>query len=275
MSFYHNANILGVAMAHGLVLTVPLLLTRTPERWTLGRGFLWFGLLGAALILLGALVATFSRASLLYALVALVTLALCHRRLRLILAGVATVGGLSLLVLPLPAWLLFGFRVSSGMSFRASLWRSGWEIMMDNPWTGIGSGLQVFEAYRPAYLDIAAHRGLLVTQAGGAHNVFLTKGAEMGIAGLILVLVLFIILWSRIPGALRDYARGDWLAGAAAAGVLGLSVRALFESYTTLMMAHIEDSLFFFLLGLVLVGRKKWDDRGTASARISAPADQR
>jgi O-antigen ligase len=134
-------------------------------------------------------------------------------------------------------------------------------MMLDHPWTGVGTA-GTFSLIRGQYLEPDVYRGLLQVQAGGAHNVFISRGAEMGILGLVLALALFLMLWIRIPQALRDYRRGDWLAGAAAAGVIGLTVRGMFERSYTLGLGTIVDSLVFFLFALILIGRRTWGQSG-------------
>ncbi len=252
-SIYDNPNTLGVIMGHGLVILAAFTLVYASRGPTLRRTAVAAALLAAVAVLAGGLVVSFSRSSYLYVGSALLVLALCHRRLRLLAgAGILAVGA-ALVVLPMPAWLYAGLRLGSGLSYRGSLWSTGLRILEAHPFTGVGTGTRVFEFYRPEYIPSAVERELVTTRGGGAHNLFLTKGAELGLPGLVLALALFLLLWSRIPGALRDYRRGNWIRGAAAAGVAGLSFRALFESGTTLGMGHVTDSINFFLFALVLV----------------------
>ena len=129
-------------------------------------------------------------------------------------------------------------------------------MLKDNPLTGIGTGSGMFELVRPEYLDSVAFRGLLKTSAGGAHNVFLARGAELGVIGLVLVVLLFVVLLMRVPSNLRRFRDGDWVSGAAAAGVLGLIAHGWFESGATVGMGKLNSGLIFFLFAIVLLHRK-------------------
>lgn len=271
-SIYENVNDLGGWMSHGLVILVPFFLHRASRQWTLGRGVVNVLLLVVGALLLGGAFVSFSRASYLYIFTGCACIALCHRRLRWLVLGGAGTALVWMAFFPLPPWAAFSLRLEAGSSFRTSLWAAGLRMMLDHPWTGVGTGSSVFSLVRPQYLSPDVHRELLKSQAGGAHNVFISRGAEMGILGLVLTLILFLMLWIRIPQALRDYRRGDWLAGAAAAGVVGLSVRGLFERSFTLGLGTVGDSLVFFLFAMILIGRRRWDQgRATIPASPSAP----
>jgi O-antigen ligase len=260
-SFYNNANDLGAWMGHGLLILIPFLLLRASRPWTLARGTTNILLVAAAALLLGGALISFSRASYLYLLAGTLLLALCHRRMRWI--AISGLGGILvfLLVFPLPPWVAAGLRLGSGTSFRTSLWSAGWHMMLDHPWTGVGTGSGAFSLSRAEYLSPDVFTGLLKIQAGGAHNVFISRGAEMGIPGLLLAVLLFVMLWIRVPRALRAYQRGDWLAGTAAAGVVGLTVRGMFERSHTLGLGNVADSLLFFLFALILLGYRSWESR--------------
>ena len=93
----------------------------------------------------------------------------------------------------------------------------------------------------------------------------------MGILGLVLTVVLFIMVLGKVPGALRDYRRGDWLAGMAASGIVGLTIRGLFERSSTLGLGNVNDSLIFFLFVLILLGRNRWGRTNTIKAAPPVP----
>lgn len=259
---YHNPGPFGIMMCYGLIITASVFLLEVSRPPTLGR---LFGVCGLALCLIGlagALLVSFSRASYVYAAAALLTLAWGYRTLRWVLISGIGAALVSLIVLPLPSWVFFGLRVSSGVSFRDVLWRAGWDMMVANPWTGIGSGTGVFEAYRSFFIDTGAARGLAVTQAGAAHNIILTKGAELGVVGFVLLVAWHVMVLSRVPRALRAYRRGDWLAGTAAAGVVGITARGVFENGGTLYSGHLDDALLLCLFTLVLYSVDRRDQWG-------------
>ena len=256
-SIFPNPNTFGVFMGHGLVVFMAYLLARPQQMTTLARSFKWILVLIFALILGAGLLISFSRSSYIYCAVALLTLLFTKRRIRWVALGGAGAALASLFVMPLPVWMYLILRVGSGISFRTSLWETGWNMLKDNPLTGIGTGVGIFELHRSEYLESVAIRALLKTPAGSAHNVFLAKGAELGIIGLFLVVSLFVVLLMRVPFHLRRFGTGDWVSGAAAAGVLGLTAHGLFESGASVGMGKLTNGLIFFLFAIVLLHGKK------------------
>lgn len=250
--FYGNPNTLGVIMGHGVaILFAYALLPSRKYRRALIAVPVVLSILGG-LTLLGTVFASISRASILYAAAVLTLLISMRQRLRWVAAAVVAAVTAVFFIAP-PIWLVSGLRLESGVSYRDVLWSAGWHILRDHPWTGVGSGSHVFEIYRPLYVQGAAERGLLVTQAGAAHNLYLSKGAEMGWPGLLLAVSLIVLLLFQIPRALDAYRRGSWIHGAAAAGIFGLALRAFFETGGTLSKGPAADSLMFFLFALILL----------------------
>ena len=266
-SLYRNPNTLGKVMGHGILVLSPWLLTRFSRRQSLHDAIVTG--IGTATLLLFALglLSSFSRGSLLYAAAGLGTLALMHRGLRWVLLGGGLTIVLVLILVPLPEWLTIALRLESGTSLRGSLWSAGWHMMLDNPWFGIGPGSGNFEELRSAYIGSIHNRSLFWSQEGGAHNVFLHRGAVMGIPGLLATIALFLMVFRALPASLRAYRlRGDWIAGIAAAGIVGLTVRGLFEIGGTLEDGRIVDA-FFFILVLVVLGEH---DRSRSERRAHA-----
>jgi O-antigen ligase len=256
-SIYGNPNTLGVIMANGLVILTAYGLSLASVKQTFRRGVL-LGITGSiGVLLLAGLIVSFSRSSLVYFGVALFVLMAALPRMRWVAASGAAALGIFLIVFPIPVWVLSALRVGAGTSFRTSLWEAGVQMIQNQPLTGTGAGSGVFEYYRPAYIETAVDRILVHTTGGGAHNVFLTKGAELGWIGLLLTLGLFLLLLLRVPEGLREFRKGDWLRGAAAAGVVGLFIRAFFETGNTLGSGHIDDSMIFFLFAVILLGPVK------------------
>jgi len=256
-SIYANPNIFGQLMSHGLVVLMAYLLVPRRQKTTLGRGLKWSLILVFVLILGAGLIISFSRSSYIYCAVALLALLFTKRKIRWLAFGSAGAMMVALFVMPLPVWMYLVLRVGSGLSFRTSLWEAGWGMFKEHPLTGIGTGTGTFELFRPEYLDSFAFRGLIRTQVGSAHNVFVARAAELGILGLLLVVILFVVLLIRVPSHLRRFGNGDWVSGAAAAGVLGLIAHGWFESGATVGMGKINSGLMFFLFAVVLLRDKK------------------
>lgn len=259
-SIYHNANTYGEFMAHAMIILTAVLLVP--------RGSLRFRsvverllLLACVMLFLAAMLVSFSRGSYVYAGSAVLVLVSAHRRFRWVVwSGIAAAAGY-LVFFPLPTFLFYALRLGAGSSLRGALWSAGVQAALDHPWTGVGPGPGVFAAYRSYYLDTVAKRALAidpgVVPGGGAHNVYLNSAAKMGWIGFLIVLALFILLWIRIPRAIRAYRRGDWVAGMAAAGVVGLSVHGMFEIGATLGVGFVSESLHFFLFGLILMSLER------------------
>ncbi len=80
-----------------------------------------------------------------------------------------------------------------------------------------------------------------------------------------LTLALFALLIHRVPAGLVRFREGDWLSGAAAAGIVGLTLRAFFETGSTLGGFQLTDSLLFFLFGMILLGGTRWGNTGSTT----------
>ena len=265
IGLYGNSNILGVFMGHAMIILTPVLLSfrwpSMPARAAILVPLITISLAACAV----SMFSTFSRGAYLYAGLGCGLLLLQHRRLRwgVVAGAILGMGGVALS--QAGGLLALVLRVGSGLTYRENLWSAGWRMMLDHPWTGIGSGLRVFEYHRPEYIETFASRGLEVTQHGGAHNIFITKGAEMGVIGLLLIIAIFVLIWMRVPEGLRRYRDGDWISGVAAAGITGLSARAFFETGNTLGYGHIEDSLPFLVFALILLLPPQAPNRSSSS----------
>ncbi|NNF06882.1 MAG: glycosyltransferase, partial [Candidatus Eisenbacteria bacterium] len=268
-SIYVNPNTLGLVMAFGFLFMFAKLLAR--RHWlnnldrTLGSAILILG----TLFFLSGLILSFSRSSWLFALVGALVLAWTIPLMRVISLTGLIGSALLLLLGPLPPWLIIGLRLGSGASDRNELWKAAARILEENPWTGLGPGHGVFEAYRPAFMDTMVERTLDYVAAGGAHNVFLNNAASLGWIGLILTVMGFWLFLKRVPRSLRAYRQGDWVAGAAAATVVGLFVRGFFESGTTIGHGQLNDTLVFLFCALVLM---KVEDTSHESEIVVSPA---
>ena len=99
-----------------------------------------------------------SRSAFLYAGLGVMLLTLTRKELRGPVLGVVVSGAAAVLLL-FPSLLFLLLRPAAGVSFRDSLWMTGWKILNENPWTGLGMGPGIFESTRAIYLPTFAHRG--------------------------------------------------------------------------------------------------------------------
>jgi O-antigen ligase len=253
-----NPNFLGVAMAHGAAIALARLFV--PDAAPLPRGTR-LALAGIVLLTVAGVILSLSRGSMLYLGLAGLLLALQHPRVR----GLAVGGGLAVAglfaVFSVPAWILLRLRVQGGASGREDLWRAGLDMAREHPWFGVGPGN--FEPLRNAYLPTETIWFLGDMRGGGSHNALLHRAAEIGFPALVLGALLFAVLLFHVPGALRRYRSGNWLAGFGAAAAVGLVAHAQFEILPTVGAAWPSMNLVFFLAALVLLaGDRAWPAEG-------------
>jgi O-antigen ligase len=200
LSEYRSARLRGLAASR-------------PERarlcWTAA---LAGGLLGCAALILGGIVASFSRGAWLgVALAGLVTVLLYARWTRVVTLALAPLAALLLLggaahVVPASVSGRLGSIVDEARPFDASTititpenfaavermahWQAGWHMFTHHPALGVGVGN--FNTRYPDYYVRATFR---VSQ-GHAHNIYIQMLAETGIAGLFAYLILILsFLW--------------------------------------------------------------------------------
>jgi putative inorganic carbon (HCO3(-)) transporter len=113
---------------------------------------------------------------------------------------------------------------------RLSMWSSGWRIVRDHPWTGIGMGAiaQVFQRYRDPESPIKPTRRL-----GHLHNNIVQVAVERGLLGLAAWLWLWVAyLWQAWLIYRRlgpEHPGGKALVAGSLASVIGFHVAGLFE----------------------------------------------
>jgi O-antigen ligase len=198
------------------------------RRWRLGA-------VGLLLLLLPALLGSYTRSAWLGVVTAAATIvALTRARWLLALAAVVAVG---LTVLPA------GYRERALSSFdpasrwnveRVHMWEAGVRMFRDHPITGVG--LQDFAKVYERYKSPDAHE-----RAGHLHSVWFHVAATMGVIGLVALVALIVGLFRAagrgLRARLRDRAspqeRRIWISSAirlgVVAGLAGFLVAGLFE----------------------------------------------
>jgi O-antigen ligase len=126
---------------------------------------------------------------------------------------------------------------------RLAHWQAAGEMIRYHPWTGVG-----FSNYEPTY----AHYALMnwPISLGHAHNYYLNVTAELGIPGLLAYLLMWgAILWQTV----RALRRGSGWQRGLALGLLGawthLSVHHLFDN----LYVNNTHLLFGALLGVLTI----------------------
>lgn len=124
------------------------------------------------------------------------------------------------------------YNVSSAVG-RVQVWKNGIELMLENPYLGVGAG-----AFPVA--EGSKHEG---GKWSAAHNTFIQIGAELGIAGLLL----FSFMIFRSIHFVRKYDAGlPWLQRAIEASLLGFCVGGFFLSWAYSYVVY-----FFVCLAVV------------------------
>jgi len=277
-----NPNDLATTMITFLPLALTIAITKgRPVPRIIAAGF--------AVLMLATIVFTKSRAGMLGLGAAGVVFIFQARQLRKGLGMAILLGALAAAPL-MPSW--FWVRLSSitddsqdatgSREARKELMIEGWQTFLDHPVTGVGAGQ--FKNYNPGDRLAPWHE---------THNMLLQVAAEMGILGLIGMLVLLgfatmTLLWcrrifltgdrgSRSPpatlAAKRLFTDDEWTwmrmhAVAMSSSFVGWFVCAQFAS-----VAYYWN--FYYLLAMIVAARELTADRLTAAERTTQPARRR
>ena len=127
----------------------------------------------------------------------------------------------------------------SSVGLRIEWYRTSFELIKENPLTGVGTG-----GFKQAYAETVAGTGAIVPS--NPHNDYLLLTAQVGVLGLLLLIITYTALWRvsrELPTRLeRDLARGL---------VLTMAIGGMFNS---LLLDHTEGLLFAWLAALLLGG---------------------
>jgi O-antigen ligase len=127
----------------------------------------------------------------------------------------------------------------SGVKERLEFYRRSLQILQANPLVGVGAG-----GFAAADRAVAARHGMPPTDH--PHNEYLLQAVELGVAGLILLIVMFWVLW-RAAGRLAEPAH--------TALARGLVLMYAFGSFGTSMLNdHAETLLFVWMTAVLFHG---------------------
>lgn len=230
-----------------LVMVLPFLLARA---WLAEstRRRLFLALAGAGLL---ALYLTGNRAGLLaLALAGVIALgfALVHRRLapeRNTLAAIA----LAAAILGMGAFSHFSQR-PLGTDPRGEIWRVAIQDIATEPLSGAGFGMAAFKLRNPDY--VTAH-----PLHGHAHNMFLNKGEQMGVPGMVAFAALWLALLFRLR-PVREMRREEWAYAVAASAMAGGMIA---KNMSDDFFANDAALLFWLLSGAVIGARTRENEQ--------------
>ncbi len=204
-----------------------------------------------AAILIVALIGTNSRASMVGFLMTVILFSFWKRRIRRNLAIFAIAAAI---VFSIPtARIIFsvGLRVEQGSTGRMDVWRNTVEIIKQDPWLGVGIG-NFGKAYMP-YFETVWHRNFFGSMSS-AHNQYLSKTAELGIMGFVLMIILYYFPLRSGINALRIVKERN--NQAALYGILGGIVaiygQSIFETWVLGVGRIYPDILIWILIIMVL-----------------------
>lgn len=136
---------------------------------------------------------------------------------------------------------------------RMGYYRTTLQIIGEHPFTGVGTG-----GFPQAYAEKV--RGTEAPATGNPHNEYLMIGAQLGIPGIVLLLLLYGSIWFTAPrlGSRleRDLARGLAVA---------MAINSLFNS---VLMDHTEGMLFAWAVALLYAGYLT-DRKATATTQTA------
>jgi putative inorganic carbon (HCO3(-)) transporter len=251
---------------YGRYLALVLVVVTTAVLWIRDRRAFWL-LCGAILLLWIGLAQTFSQSSFIALLAGLALLAALRWSWRWTL-GVVVVGAVgAALVVILVGGKGFNFsRLNLDTSGRANLVSGGADLFSERPLWGYGSG-----SFQDAYRDHHEGNKAPVTIS---HTEPVTVGAEQGLIGLVVYIVLVVVaLWTMAAGLWgRDRDRGPPHVFIARAAVLAAFVALLV--HTMAYAGFFQDPITWVLLALgasLAAGRGAAPDRKDA-ATVPDPA---
>lgn len=125
---------------------------------------------------------------------------------------------------------------------RALQWKAGWAVFKEHPVTGVGPGnlrVHMAEKLTPAFF-----RTGIATASEHAHNEFIEIGAETGVVGLALfVIILGLSLYAAARVSLRDGQIPGFTTWVLVGGVLGF----LFCNMVGVAMRYSTGAVYFWL----------------------------
>jgi len=133
-------------------------------------------------------------------------------------------------------------RDEDSFSARIFIWQAGIDITLDYPLTGIGLNQYRSRAVRALY-PVPGYETAVLPHA---HNEWIQMGADMGIPGVAVLCVLYIVTIWRLVKAFRS---GNKLAAGIGAGLLAHAFFGLGDAIT---LYDRFTFIFWWLLGLVI-----------------------
>ncbi len=239
-SVYGSPNNLSLFLGRCIPFALAMVLIPT-DRWRRIFAFVALLIMGMAIVL------TLSAGSFILGLpisVAAVLWLIWRRKAVWPLAGMGAMGAGAIVILvqvsPRFANLL---DFSQGTNFyRLRAWASTWNMLKDNPITGLGLD-QFLYAFRGRYIMPDAWQEPTLSHP---HNIVLDFWVRLGVVGLVLLIWLQWAFWKAIWSAYKTYRQSNPLYMALAVGAMGSMVN---------LLAHglVDNSVYVMDLALVFI----------------------
>ena len=240
-TFFGNANSLAMNIGYSLPIVLSFIIYKKPTSYK------WFaGLLFVFLIIIWLLCN--SRSSYVFMFSAIIFLLFfLKKKTRYYLALVVALfcGWVMADYLPLFRDLL---RLESGLSLRDDLWSAAANMIKERPIFGFGPAS--YDEIKFAFLGPSAGRSLAGTSFGGAaHNLYLTKAAEIGIFGLFTLLAFFFFIFYKFFSNFRYLKNSEWLYIYIGSGavIFGLLFRSFFEIGNLIGNGRLGENIITFV----------------------------
>jgi len=236
-SFFGNANSLAMNISYAMPVVLAYVMFNKDKRKKI-RAAVLFLFLFAVWFLCN------SRSSYVYLFFSVLFLVLFHKYRRKYLALVLTiiiVGWLSVSQVQIVRDLL---RLEAGLSLRDQLWKTAVEMIKARPLIGLGPGS--YDEMKFYFMVPSIARDLAGTTVGGAaHNLYLTKTAELGIFATLTLIALLIFTFRTFVKMERMMRLNPYyfLYLGSGAVIFGLVFRSFFEIGNLIGSARINENI--------------------------------
>ena len=241
-ALFAGSNTLGGVMVFSIIWTLTYVIHGNTSKK------LWLGL--AVLLMILALIFSFSRGAWLGAIGGMISYALWERKARFKLTMLLLIAVVLFLSIP-----LLRARLASIVDVfhpftqeRVHIWKASWNMIKAHPLLGVGMGNFPF-AYGEYMVE-----GAKISQPSSAHNIFLNIWAEGGLLALLSfvgIVVITFVKGFRLIRSLSGLSRAVAIASFSA--LLGILIHNQVD--TTLYSMHVGP-IFWLLVGMIIYGDK-------------------
>lgn len=142
--------------------------------------------------------------------------------------------------------LSVGNTADSSTSYRVFIWEGTFRMLKDFWYCGIGIGPEAFNSVYPLY-------ALNAIAAPHAHNLYLHVLSEIGVVGLIVVVVLIKNFFTYLVNAVKNFGEMKLLALGTGVGMLGYLIQGMFDN------VWYNYRIYFFFFILLALGAAIYD----------------